>query len=234
MSMKRSAPWLMIILIIGTLSLGGIVHSDAGESQTCYSLDYGGLLLEVKAADLAWPGDKINITVRVEASAKIHVNFIRANVSSLKGGREEAPLLATVTFLENGDLDPGMVSEISYEVTIPEDALPGLIYGMVWYDWYIRGTTPATFQMFPQAFPATFIENKSYIELKEDYDALNSSYARLQANYTDLEEKYQQLASDQMAQDSATGLMYLFVATTAIFVVTTILLLTRRPKAATW
>lgn len=231
----------MIILIVATVCLVKLAHPETEDTQTFYSLDYGGLLVEIKAPAQAWPGNKINITIRAEASAKIHINFIRANITSLKEGREEIPLLSTVTFLENKDLEPGEFNETIYEVTIPEDALPGLIYGMAWYNWYIKGTAPATFEMLPQAFPATFIENKPYLDLKEDYDALNSSYnelqgkyASLKTNHTDLQEKYQQLAGSQNAQGNATGLMYLFLITTGIFVVTTVLLLVKRPKAAAW
>jgi len=91
------------------------------------------------------------------------------------------------------------------------------------------------------AFPATYIQNKPYRDLLQDYEALSNSrdalqenHTSLEANYTDLQQNYQTLADGQTAQDNATGLMYVFLITTAIFVVTTILLLAKRPKAPTW
>ena len=143
--------------------------------------------------------------------------------------------------LNIADLNPGALNETVYTLQIPKDALPGLIYGMISYSWDIKGTVPDPHHVLPKAFPATFIENKPYAELKEDYDALNGSYARLAANYTSLQEnytelegKFQDLESSQLGESNATGLMYLFLITTGIFVVTTIVLMIRRPSQATW
>jgi hypothetical protein len=231
----------LTILLLATIFLVKGVSSAEVETQTFYSLDYGGLLVEVEAPTIAWPGDDLNITVRTEASAKIHIVFMAVNVSSLREGREEVPLLSNDTLLGSVDLDPGMGSATTFTVTVPKDALPGLIYGMVSYSWHIRGTTPAAFDILPQAFPATFIENEPYIRLKEDYDALSSLHDCLQANYTSLNASYtglllenDNLRNDQINENNATGLMYLFLVTTGVFIATTILLLAKRPQATTW
>ena len=108
---------------------------------------------------------------------------------------------------------------------IPEDSLPGLLYGQVEYVWSIEGDERV--EKEADVFLATYVENKPYRDLLEDY-------TRMEANYTDLKKEYQTLANGRTAQDGATGLMYVFFITTAIFVVTTILLLLKRPKAPTW
>ena len=241
MNVKKSTYLLMIILFSAAAVLPVSADLEIGDAQVFYTLDYGGLLVKVEGPAIAWPGDEINITVRVQASAKIHIDFVNLNVSSLEMNREEVPLLGTVSFLNNVDLNPEAINQTSYEVEVPNDALPGLIYGMIWYSWHIKGSVPDPHVMLPKAFPATFIENKPYIELKEDFDDLNSSYRNLQnsytsldANYTDLQERFQQLESAQIGESNATGLMYLFLITTGIFVATTLILMIRRPKAATW
>jgi hypothetical protein len=231
---------LVIVLLVTLTSVQG-AYSEEAENRVFYSLDYGGLLIEVEAPVIAWPGDDVNVTLRAEASAKIHIVSIELNVSSLREGREEVPLLRNATFLGSVDLNPGMLNETTFTATIPGGALPGLIYGKVAYTWQIRGTTPATLDILPQAFPATFIENEPYIRLKEDFDLVNSAYNSLQANYTSLNATYtglllenESLKSDQIEESNATSLMYLFLVTTGVFVITTILLLAKRPQTTTW
>jgi hypothetical protein len=77
--------------------------------------------------------------------------------------------------------------------------------------------------------------------LLEDYevldrfsDALEKNYTDLDADYAELQQEYQALADSQTTQDNATSLMYVFLVTTGIFVVTTILLLAKHPKMPTW
>ena len=234
MKNKKASALMLTLLFLAVISLARPARSDTVETQTCYTWDYGCLLVEVEAPVTAWPGDTINVTVRANASAKIHVDFINVNFSCLRGNLEKFPLLSTTTTLENVDLGWGSLNETCYKLEIPDDALPGLIYGMVWYDWYIEGTIPDHHQIFPKAFPATFIENEAYIELKADYDILESSYATLESNYTDLQEEYHELESKIGGENNATNLMYLFLITTGIFVVTTILLMIRRSKSTSW
>lgn len=234
MKTKRASILMLIGFFLITISLAGIEMSDAAEVQKCYTLDYGGLLIEVEAPTSAWPGDTINITVSVKASAEIHVDFINVNFSCQREGLEKVPLLSTTTTLKNIDLTSESLNETRYELEIPDDALPGLIYGMIWYDWYIKGNIPSPHQIFPTAFSTTFIENEAYIELKEDFDNLESSYITLESNYTDLQERYHMLESKITEENSATNLVYLFLITTGIFVVTTILLIIRRPKSSSW
>lgn len=228
-----------MILFLVSVRLSTVAYSETEERQLSYSLNRGGLLIEIEAPIQAWPGEKLNITMRAEASTEIHIDFIYADISCLKENLTEI-LLNSIRFLENFDISQKETYEEHYEVVIPNDALPGLIYGTLRYKWYIEGDIPTHVEDV-QTFQVTFVQNKAYEELRQDYEALNSSYTSLESNYTslwanysDLLEKYQQLESNQIGENNATGLMYLFIITTGIFVVTTILLLIRRPKTTTW
>lgn len=219
-------------------SLGTIAYSEATTFE-CYSRERSGLKVEIRATSLAWPGENITITVKALATeANIHVRFITVNVSSLNEDLQES-LLNSTTFLVDEPLGIGKSKEISYEVFVPNDTSPGSLYGQVEYSWFIKNDPGVTDL---SAFRATYIQSKAYEELKEEYGALQDLFDDLKANktslelnYTALQEKYQQLlAGDISEHDSATGLMYLFLITTGIFAVTTILLLVRRPKRTTW
>jgi hypothetical protein len=240
LNIKKLVPLLAtVILFLGSTNLSTVAYSQTEERKVCYSLNRGGLLIEIIAPIQAWPGDTINITINGEASTEIYIEFINAAISCLKDNLTETSI-GTINFLENFDFSSGENYNQHYEVAIPEDALPGLIYGKLQYRWYIKGDI-RTYVDDVDAFQVTFVQNKAYEELRQAYDALNSfaedlqaNYTSLEANYTDLQQKYQQIADSQIAQDNATGLMYLFIITTGIFVVTTALLIIRRPKTATW
>lgn len=223
---------LFIAPILLSMCLSVIVYSETNEKYECYSLESTGLLVEIEITTLAWPGENINITIRAEATqANIHIHYIHVNVSSLKENRDET-LLNGTEFLVDTHLNLGEFDETSYEVFIPEDTLPGLLYGKVEYSWSIENDESKFDKL--KAFPATYIQNKPYEDLRQDYEALNSFCNDLQANYTDLQEKYKQLESNQIGENNATGLMYLFLVTTGVFAVTTTLLLIKRPKTTTW
>ena len=240
MNVKKLIPLLAsIILLFANISISTVAYSQTEERKVCYSLNWGVFLMEIIAPTQAWPGETINVTINAEASTEIHIEFINAAVSCLKDNLTETQI-GTINFLENFDLSSGEKYEQHYEVVIPEDALPGLIYGKLQYSWFIKGDIRTYFEDV-DAFQVTFVQNKAYEELRQAYDALNSfaedlqdNYTSLEANYTDLQQKYQQITDNQIAQNNATGLMYLFLITTGIFVVTTILLIVRRPKTATW
>ncbi len=232
MKPNRLISLVITALILINASLTTIAHSETAGTFRCYSFERLGLLIEVEVTGVVWPRENITVSIKAVATqANIHIRFVHVNVSSLKESRNKT-LLSSTSFFEDTHLSLGSSRETSYIVSVPEDTLPGLLYGEVWYKWSVEGDNDVSNEL--NAFPATYIQNKPYEDLRQDYEALNSFFNDLQANYTDLDEKYQQLAGGQIAQNNATGLMYLFLITTGIFVVTTILLLIRRPKTTTW
>jgi len=230
---------LITTVIIANIGISATAYSETEEKQV-YTFTQGGLSVEIESPIQAWPGDTINVTIRVEAAVEIYIDFITANISCLTENLTKTSI-KYIEFLKDFDVNRGQTYEQSYEVVIPKDALPGLIYGKLRYRWYIKGDLP-TYVDNVQTFQVTFIQNKAYEDLRQAYEDLNdfcndlqNDYTSLEANYTALQEKYEQLAGNEVAQSSATGLMYLFLITTGIFIVTTILLLAKRPKTtAPW
>ncbi len=228
-----------IIILFVSINLSTIGYSETNADYKCYSVDSRGLLVEIEASAFAWPEENVNITVRAEAThADVYIYYINVNISSLEENRSET-LLGSATFFEDVHLERGEFEVTSYKKLVPTNSLPGSLYGEVEYRWSIEGDE-STFDKL-EAFPATYIQNKPYEELRQNYEALNSflndlqsNYTSLEANYTDLQKEYQQLADNRTAQNNSTGLMYLFIITTGIFIVTTILLLAKRPKTTTW
>ncbi|MGB9134452.1 MAG: hypothetical protein WCC63_02535 [Candidatus Bathyarchaeia archaeon] len=233
-------PLLITTLILASVSLVAVAYSeDDTAAFECFSREHLGLLVRIEVTALAWPGDNVNVTINATATqANVHIRYIHVNVSSLKENRSET-LLSNTSFLEDVHLSLGGSNQTSYAIGISEDSVPGLLYGEVEYAWSIEGDE--NLEEEADTFPATYIQNKPYQDLLEDHevlsdfsDALQKNYTDLEANYTDLQQEYQALADSQKTQSSATGLVYVLLITTGIFVVTTILLLAKHPKASTW
>jgi hypothetical protein len=227
-------------LVLGTISLVAVARSEDNVATfECFSRERLGLLVRIEIAALAWPGDNVSVTINATATqANIHVRYVRVSILSLKENRSET-LLINTSFLEGAHLSLGGSNQTSCSISIPEDSVPGLLHGEVRYAWSIEGDDDL--EVEADTFLATYIQNKPYQDLLEDYevldrfsDALEKNYTDLDADYAELQQEYQALADSQTTQDNATSLMYVFLVTTGIFVVTTILLLAKHPKMPTW
>ncbi|UCE96942.1 MAG: hypothetical protein JSV51_05005 [Candidatus Bathyarchaeota archaeon] len=229
----------IVILVLCNIGLSQVTYDLIDGKFQCYSLEESGLSVEIEITAFVWPGENTSVTMKATAlQANIHIRGIRFNISRLEEYGNKT-LLKSTKFLTDMHLTLGEFRETSYDVLIPENSLPGWLYGEVECSWSIEGDKLILTKS--DAFPATYIQNKPYENLRQEYEALNSFLNGLQANhtllennYTELHEKYEQLTGDKIAQNNATGLMYLFLVTTGIFVMTTILLLARRPKSTTW
>ena len=69
--------------------------------------------------------------------------------------------------------------------------------------------------------------NSALNDLQEDYDALNALYNNLNATYNDLKSEQEATFSKL---NNMRDLMYAFIATTILFIVTTVYFATRKPK----
>jgi hypothetical protein len=227
-------------LILTSVYLVANVDSEGNDLYKCYSHESAGLLLiEIEATALAWPGENVTILARANATqANVHIRYIHVNILSLRDNRTET-LLNSKSFFLDSHLSIQNSREISYKVAIPEDTLPGLLFGEVEFQWSIEGS-PDVEKEF-DTFPATYIQNKPYEDLRQEYEGLYSvfndlktNYTQLQLNFTDLQQDHLALETEQIGQSNATGLMYLFLITTGIFIATTIILIIRNPKGTVW
>ncbi len=240
MKAKNMMISLIATTFLASMNISASAVSMSSERYKCYSRERSGLLVEIEVTPLAWPAENITVNVSANATnANIHMRFIQVNISSLREDRNKT-LLDGTTFLVDEYINLGNSVETSYNISVPSDTLPGLLYGEVEYRWSIKDSDEDVFREV-NAFPATYIQNKPFEELKQHYETLSSffndlqaNYTSLEANFTDLQQKYEQLEGKHIGESNATGLMYLFLVTTGVFVITTILLLARRPKTTTW
>ncbi|MCW8802249.1 MAG: hypothetical protein OQK81_02730 [Candidatus Bathyarchaeota archaeon] len=218
MKYKKLFPMVFCIFVL-TLSFSGIVQSQSEQTKNVYSLPYGGLLINIVAPIQSSPGNNITITITAEAASgvEVDVDYLDVLIYGIKNAKDEISL-AEITHIENMPLS---FHEGNYQISIPNDISPGLIYGVISSEWDFMGTHQ---RITPSGFALTYIQNVELEELRAEFNQLNETYYDSLHNYTALE-------SDLAVElDSTRNLMYIFVATTVVASITVIVLLMRKPK----
>jgi hypothetical protein len=224
MNFKKSIT-LFFLLSVFPLSVisGAVGESTQGETRTVYyhGQEHGGLIVKVEAPYQVYPSEKINLTVKVRAVTEMYVLYVHLNISGLVGERNVTLLRSiAISNLEGVDLVFNETRQYVYEISIPAEISPGLTYGSISYEWTCWGMLA---KVSPTGFPVTYVRNKEYEELHNDYQILNSTYWSLQENYTKLESQY----SGELG--GTRNMMYVLIVTTVVSVASVFFLI-RRPK----
>ena len=224
MNLKKSIiPLFLLLVFVPTVTSGAVGQSTQEETRTAYyhGEEQGGLIVDVEAPYQAYPGEKMNLTVRIKACTEICVLYMHLNISGLMNEKNYTLLRSiTISDLEDVDLAFDEPRQYPYEVLIPAEISPGLTYGSISYEWTCWGMPV---NVPPTGFPVTNVRNREYEELRDDYQVLNSTYWSLQENYTNLESQY----SGELG--STRNMMYVLIVTTVVSVAS-IFILIRRPR----
>lgn len=221
---KSISLFLLLSVFVLTVTSGAVGQSTQGETRTVYyhGEEHGGLVVEVEAPYHVYPSEKMNLTVKVRAvTERIYVLCMHLNISGLMNERNETLLRSiAISNLEHVDLAFNETHQYIYEITIPAEISPGLTYGSISYEWTCWGMPT---DISPTGFPVTYVRNKEYEELRNDYQILNSTYWSFQENYTKLESQY----SGELG--GTRNMMYVLIVTTVVSVASVFFLI-RRPK----
>jgi hypothetical protein len=208
---------ILVCVFLFTLIFSGIVISQSEQAKNVYHIAHAGLIIDIFAPVEAFPGENLTLTITTEALTQINVEYLNLTICGIVDGSTQVTL-STITHLEGSSLT---FNETSYEIPIPNDISPGLIYGNITCKWDFMGSTET---ILPSGFPLTYVRNINLEQLQTEYDQLNSTYQLLLQNYTELESTY------QAEIDSTRNSMYIFVATTIVATITVVVLLLRKPK----
>jgi len=147
-----------------TLAFSGVGNAAPEETQSVYYLEYGGLKIDIRAPDQAYPGENITITVKTEAVVpQIYVKYINVDLYGVVNATTEV-ILDNITHLKNSSLSS---HEAQYNITIPDNISPGLTYGIINCEWELMGAP----QKIPSSgFALTYIKNVELEQLQAEYD----------------------------------------------------------------
>jgi hypothetical protein len=210
---------MTLCVFLLSVAFSGIGYAEPQGTETVTPLDYGGLRIDITAPVQARPGDTINITVRTSASdvQQIFINYITLELYGIVNVTDCVPL-AQIDHLSNVPLS---IHEIHYNITIPDNLSPGLIYGDVSCNWKALGVS---FEILSSGFVLTYIEDVELEQLQTDYDELSATHESILQEYNELKSQVPDNS------DSTRNLMWVFIATTIVASITVFVLLLRRPK----
>ena len=210
---------MVLSVFLLTLACSGTVLSQSEQTKNVYSLPYGGLIINIVAPVQSSPGNNITLTITAEAASgvEVEIDYLDVLIYGIVNAKDEISL-AEITYLEGTSVS---FHEANYQISIPNNISPGLIYGVISSEWDFMGshqTVP------PSGFALTYIQNIELEELRTQFNELNATYYASLANLTNIESN---LCTEL---DSTRNLMYIFVITTAVASITVIVLLMRKPK----
>ena len=176
---------IALCTLLVSLTFSGVAVAAPDDSERVYDLEYGGLIVEIRAPVQAYPGETITVTVKAEAKTELYIEYITVEMFGMLDATNNVTLreiihLDTTVFTSSYEED--------YNITIPENMSPGLTYGIVSCEWELMGSP----QKIPSSgFALTYIRNADLEQLQSDYNQLNSTYQTLVENYTELESTLQ-------------------------------------------
>ena len=183
---------IVILLLITCLLLlaSSSMAMAAVETRRVLSFTEEGLKVRAYAPYQAYPGDTIEVRVTAEASEALDDIYLTIDIfgSKPKEGKEGYDGWEDdISVLRGVDWDEGDDKDQEYEVEIPEDSDPGLVYGHVTAEWTTADGEPHT---YAESFTITYLMNKDYEDLQEDYEDLSSEYGKLKTDFDDLSSTY--------------------------------------------
>jgi len=201
-----------------TLTFSGVGNAAPEETPSVYYLEYGGLKIDIRAPDQAYPGENITVTVKTEAVVpQIYVKYINVDLYGVVNATTEV-ILDQISHLKNSSLSS---HEVQYNIKIPDNISPGLTYGEVSCEWEALG---ASFEILSSGFVLAYVKNVALEQLQAEYDELNATHQSILQENTELKSGINEDA------DSTRNLMYVFIATTVVASITVFVLLMRKPK----
>ena len=216
MKLKKMFAMVLSVFLL-TLTFSGTAMSQSEQTKNVYTLEYGGLIIDIVAPVHSSPGENITITITTEAKAQVNVEYLYVLIYGIVDSQTEVSL-AEITHLQDSALS---FHEANYHIRIPSNISPGLIYGVISCEWDLMGSPQ---RILPSGFALTYIQNIELEQLQTQYNELNATYYNSLQNYTTLE------SDISLELDSTRNLMYIFVATTVVASITVIVLLMRKPK----
>ena len=179
---------ILLVLVAVFLSSMPLSTVAVDEVHRVWRIAYEGIEVSVYAPYEAYPGDRITVSVRVEALEELNDTDVTLWIEGSKSqGRDSWTSRRDV--FEDFDLSEGASRTREYDVVVPSDLDPGLIYGRIVIGWKVD-------HRYDDAFNMVYVRNKAYEDLQVTYEGLSSRYEEKVAECDDLLDNYDGLKSD--------------------------------------
>ena len=176
-----------------------VSSTSAIEPRLIWTFYWEGIDVQIYAPYQAYPNDTMTIRIRVEAREELQDVTLRLRMYSSKS-QGYLGWFNSFYALQNVDMSHGVVEDQYFDVDIPDDVDPGLVYSQTSCSWKVQRGSSWQDQLNDGVFRVTYLRNKPYEDLQveynqllADYNSLVSSYNTLQTDYDSLQVKYNNL-----------------------------------------
>lgn len=240
---------LLSLLLVSTIFVSTVESKSTFDYEIIFRA--GNLYCLFDFPREAHEGDTYNYELNVTAEANVSITTFEMNVFywDASGEHMQSYNIANYVLLEN---DENFVRKIQFTVPstiswhkiyvnfeISTDEVSNYFLGI--FTTLIRDKTYSELQSenFDLRYDYSDLESEyenykvTHNYLNNEYNSLNSSYNSLESSYNSLQDDYNQLESNYQEFGEPVflrNLMFAFLATTIIFITTTIYFAVRRPK----
>jgi len=191
-NMRRKRILILLSIAYLLFSASSSMATAAVETHRVLGFTEWDLRVRVYAPYQAYPGDEIEVRVTALALEDLDDIYITIDIFGSKSEEDKEGYDSwedDIRFLKGVDWEQDDDKEREYDVKIPEDSDPGLVYGHITAEWIADGED----HTYAESFPITYVMNKDYEDLQEDFEDLSSEYDKLKTNYEDLSSTYSDL-----------------------------------------
>ena len=202
---KKIVALLVIVSFLMPLSFINRTLAEENEYLT-WEYTKGGINIQCCVPKEAYAGDTLTIKIRIEVFETITDFDLWMAIFSTTGYDEpsEDYILWSSPYLMLyfPELSSGVIRNEQFEVAIPSDLQPGMVWG--WFDiwWYKDGVWWYLPPYGTVAFTLSCLKDKAYEDLQKAYDELLVQYDELLANYDALNSTYNSLLAKYDALNS--------------------------------
>ena len=166
---------------------------NATETRLVWTFEYEGFDVGIYAPYQAYPNDTMTIRVKVEVREEDvqDVTVLLKIYGSKSVGYLSWPY--SLSALDNVDLSLGAVEDQYFNVSIPDDVDPGLIYSLITVSWKVWRESSWQERSRDGVFRVTYLRNKPYEDLQVAYTRLLANYSSLLSSYNQLQAEYNSL-----------------------------------------
>jgi len=179
-----------------------VFPTNAIETKQVWTFYWEGMDVRIYAPHQAYPGNTVTIRIVVEAREELHDVTVYFKVHGTKSEGNQS-WYNSFYALRNVDLSHGVVEDQYFDVDIPDDVDPGLVYSQTSCSWKVQRESSWQDQLNDGVFRVTYLRNRPYEDLQvaynqllADYNSLVSSYNTLQTDYNSLQTSYNNLQTN--------------------------------------
>jgi len=243
---------LSLILCVSLLTLGMVYNvraqSGGGSVETFFDSEVPGITIQVNATAEVRPAENLTVWLSLvpETNVYVYVERFMFEVYGFVNGTAQAKSIGSLN--ETDFPLNGMLNDTSEEYSksftgnlfVPSD-IWGTTFGNVTLDYTTPLISPinTTSGFYMTTVENTFLENlqsqlndlnESYNQLNNTYNNLTSTYLQLNQTFLQLQDNYTTLQKSANELGTTRQVAVILAITTALFVVTTVFMVMRRPR----